>query len=114
MNLAGAECSLFGSLESLDVSVGEALTPHPLTHRLFFCRRLRAAVDAQSNVTESCQLELRTDGHALVPPRDPTVLFDAAVREDFGIRDPLVVLVETSHPDGIYNAATLKSVHISR
>ena len=56
------------------------------------------------------RLTLRTDGHALVPPRDPTVLFDAEVREHFGLRDPLVVLIESSHPQGIYNEATLETV----
>ncbi|MCP4663903.1 MAG: hypothetical protein GY856_51625, partial [bacterium] len=29
------------------------------------------------------RLELRTDGHALVPPADPVVHFDAEVREHF-------------------------------
>jgi len=60
------------------------------------------------------RLELRMDGHALVPPRDPTVLFDQEVREHFGIRDPLILLVETRHPQGIFNPATLRRVqHIS-
>lgn len=56
------------------------------------------------------RLTLRTDGHALVPPRDPAVLFDAEVREHFELRDPLVVLIESSHPQGIYNETTLTSV----
>ena len=56
------------------------------------------------------RLTLRTDGHALVPPRDPAVLFDAEVRDRFELRDPLVVLIETSHPLGIYNRATLARV----
>lgn len=54
------------------------------------------------------RLELRTDGHALVPPDDPVVQFDAEVRERFGLRDPIVVMVESDHPDGIYNPATLR------
>lgn len=53
------------------------------------------------------RLELRTDGRALAPPDDPTVRFDAALRRDFGLRDPLVVYLETSHPNGIYNTDTL-------
>jgi hypothetical protein len=53
------------------------------------------------------RLELRTDGHALVPPDDPVVRVDAEVREHFGLRDPIVVLVETSHPAGIFNRETL-------
>lgn len=56
------------------------------------------------------RLTLRTDGHALVPPRDPAVLFDAEVREHFELRDPLVVLIESSHPEGIYNQETLGKV----
>jgi predicted RND superfamily exporter protein len=55
-------------------------------------------------------LTLRTDGHALVPPRDPAVLFDAEVRQHFGLRDPLVVLIESSDPLGIYNEGTLGKV----
>ncbi len=61
------------------------------------------------------RLELRTDGHALVPADDPAVVFDAEVRERFHLRDPLVVLIESSHPDGVLNPRTLRSVsEISR
>ncbi len=56
------------------------------------------------------RLELRTDGHALVPADDPAVVFDAEVRERFHLRDPLVVLIETSHPDGVLNPGTLRTV----
>lgn len=56
------------------------------------------------------RLTLRTDGHALVPPEDPAVLFDAEVREHFELRDPLVVLVETARPEGIFNTDTLARV----
>jgi predicted RND superfamily exporter protein len=56
------------------------------------------------------RLELRTDGHALVPPDHPVVRTDAGIREHFGLRDPIVVLVETSHPKGIYNLDTLRRV----
>ncbi len=56
------------------------------------------------------RLELRTDGHALVPPADPVVHFDAEVREHFHLRDPIVVFIETRHPEGIYNPATLERV----
>ena len=54
------------------------------------------------------RLELRTDGHALVPPDDPAVAFDDQVRRDFLLRDPIVVLIESSHPDGVYNPDTLR------
>ena len=56
------------------------------------------------------RLELRTDGHALIPPRDPAIAYDAQVREHFGVRDLIVVHIETEHPDGIYNPTTLGSV----
>lgn len=56
------------------------------------------------------RLELRTDGHDLVPPEDPTAIFDSAVRREFGLRDSIVLFVETAHPDGIYNPETLRSV----
>jgi predicted RND superfamily exporter protein len=56
------------------------------------------------------RLKFRTDGHALMPPDHPVVRFDAEVRRDFQLRDPIVVLIETSHPDGIYNLATLRRV----
>lgn len=61
------------------------------------------------------RLELRTDGHALVPADDPAVVIDAEVRERFHLRDPLVILIESSHPDGVLNPRTLHSVQeISR
>jgi uncharacterized protein len=54
------------------------------------------------------RLELRTDGHALVPPGDPAVRVDAEVRKHFGLRDPVLAVVVTDHPDGIYNPGTLR------
>lgn len=56
------------------------------------------------------RLHLRTDGHALVPAVAPAVLLDEAVRSEFGVRDPLVILVHSHHSDGIYNARTLHLV----
>src|ERR1044071_1274863 len=56
------------------------------------------------------RLKLRTDGHALVDENAPEVRFDRAIREQFGIEDPVVVLVKSPHPDGIFNAATLQLV----
>lgn len=56
------------------------------------------------------RLELRTDGHALVPPGDPAVRVDAEVRKHFGLRDPMFVVVVTDHPAGIYNSGTLERV----
>jgi DNA-binding NarL/FixJ family response regulator len=53
------------------------------------------------------RLRLNTDGAALVPPDDPAVAADRAARRLFGLRDPLLVILETRHPDGIWNAGTL-------
>jgi uncharacterized protein len=57
------------------------------------------------------RLQLRTDGHALVPPDDPAVRFDAEVRRHFGLRDPIVVVLQTPRPNGIFNTDTLRRVH---
>jgi predicted RND superfamily exporter protein len=54
------------------------------------------------------RLQLRTDGHALVPPDDPAVRFDAEVRRHFGLRDPIAVVLETSRAEGIFNSDTLR------
>src|SRR5260221_13158496 len=54
------------------------------------------------------RLSLRTDGHALVSEDAPEVLYDRSIREQFGIEDPVVVLIRSSHPDGIFNPATLQ------
>ncbi len=54
------------------------------------------------------RLKLRTDGHALMPLNDPAILFDAEVRDHFHLRDPIVVLVETSRPQGIYDLGTMR------
>ena len=43
---------------------------------------------------------------------DPAVRLEASVRRHFGVRDPLVVLIETSHPRGVWNPATLR--HLQR
>jgi predicted RND superfamily exporter protein len=56
------------------------------------------------------RLQLRTDGHALVPVGDPAVAFDAQVRRHFGLRDPIVVVLQTPRPDGIFNVDTLRRV----
>ena len=56
------------------------------------------------------RLELRVDGRALVPTDDPTLLFDRRIRELFGVRESLVVVVESSHPNGIYNPGTLRTI----
>ncbi len=56
------------------------------------------------------RLELRTDGAALAPPDDPAIVADREVRRHFGLRDPLLVILESDHPDGIFNFDTLSRV----
>ncbi len=56
------------------------------------------------------RLELRTDGAALIPPREAAVTYDRDVRRRFGIRDPMVVVVRTERPEGIFNPGTLRRV----
>jgi predicted RND superfamily exporter protein len=55
-------------------------------------------------------LTLRTDGHALVSQDAPEVRYDRTIRDEFGIEDPVVVLIHSPHADGIFNAATLQLV----
>ena len=56
------------------------------------------------------RLKLRTDGHALVAPNAPEVLYDKAVREKFGIEDQMVVVIRSRDPNGVFNPATLQLV----
>ena len=56
------------------------------------------------------RLGLRTDGYALVPDDAPEVREDRAIREAFGIDDPIVVALHSKHADGIFNAGTFRRV----
>ena len=56
------------------------------------------------------RLKLRTDGHALVDRNAPEVRYDRTLRQEFGLDDQIVVLVRSTHPDGIFNPATLQLV----
>ncbi|HEX4959397.1 MAG TPA: MMPL family transporter [Thermoanaerobaculia bacterium] len=56
------------------------------------------------------RLELRTDGQALVPRRAAAVVYDREVRRRFHVRDPMVVVVRTGSPQGIFNPGTLRRV----
>lgn len=56
------------------------------------------------------RLELRTDGHALVPAGAPAVAYDRQVRDELGIRDPIVVVIRSAHPGGALNVGTLRRV----
>jgi hypothetical protein len=56
------------------------------------------------------RLKLRTDGHALVSPRAPEVLYDQNIRDEFGIEDNIVVLIRSNDPDGFLNPGTVQLV----
>ncbi len=56
------------------------------------------------------RLKLRTDGHALVPADAPEIQQDNRIRADFGLDDPLVVFIRTSHPQGLFNTHTIQMV----
>ena len=56
------------------------------------------------------RLQLRTDGHALVPAYAPEIEVDREIRAEFGVEDPLVVLITSSHPNGLFNIPTLELV----
>lgn len=56
------------------------------------------------------RLQLRTDGHALVPHDAPEIRLDRSIRDEFGTEDPVVVLITSDHPAGIFNAHTVKLV----
>jgi hypothetical protein len=54
------------------------------------------------------RLELRTDGHALVPAGSPALRAHAELRERFGVRDQVVVLLETERPEGVLHPEVLR------
>jgi hypothetical protein len=56
------------------------------------------------------RLKLRTDGAALISPSAPEVLYDQAIRRQFGIEDQFVVLVRSDHADGVFDPGTLQLV----
>ncbi|MBX3395376.1 MAG: MMPL family transporter [Phycisphaerae bacterium] len=56
------------------------------------------------------RLQLRTDGHALLPLHDPGILIDDQVRSTFHLRDQIVVLITASDADGIFNTRTLSLI----
>lgn len=75
---------------------------HPVAVLAFWALALALALPGIA------RLELRTDGRALVSPSSAAVRVDEEVRRAFGRRDQLLVLVESSHPDGVYNPETLR------
>ena len=56
------------------------------------------------------RLKLRTDGHALVPADAPEIQFDQQVRARFDVEDLIVVVVQTTHPDGVFRTDVMQLV----
>ncbi|MCP4246564.1 MAG: MMPL family transporter [bacterium] len=56
------------------------------------------------------RLQLRTDGHALVPDGAPEIRFDQSIRDLFNTPDLIVVVIHSGHLDGVFNAQTLRLV----
>ena len=56
------------------------------------------------------RLRIRTDGHALVPTHADEIRVDRAIREEFATEDPIVILIKTDQPEGIFNVHTLTLV----
>ena len=58
----------------------------------------------------SMRLQLRTDGHALVPTNAPEVLYDRSIRDEFQTEDQIVVLICSDHPEGVFNPHTIELI----
>ncbi len=57
------------------------------------------------------RLQIRTDGHALVPQDAPAITIDEEIRRQFGVEDPIVVMIESNNAErGIFNVHTLELV----
>ncbi|MBK8269994.1 MAG: MMPL family transporter [Planctomycetes bacterium] len=56
------------------------------------------------------KLRLRTDGHALIPQHAPDFRVDREIRKQFGILDPVVVLIRCDDAGGIFNLRSLEYV----
>ena len=77
---------------------------HPL---LVMAVALLAALAVAPGVLK---LNIRTDGHALVPAEAKAIQIDAEIRRTFSLEDPVIVLIRTDDPHGIFNAHTIKLV----
>jgi uncharacterized protein len=71
---------------------------------------LVAAVITLAAASGILRLKLRTDGHALVSPTAPEVVYDQAIRDRFGIEDPIIVVVRSKAEKGIFNAGSIQLV----
>jgi len=56
------------------------------------------------------KLTLNVDGRAMVPKADPVFAFDQEVREKFDLRDPIIILINSTNKNGIFNTQTLLTV----
>ncbi len=56
------------------------------------------------------RLRLRTDGNALLPTKAVEIERDRAIREAFGVRDQIAVVIKSDDPDGVFNIHTLELV----
>ncbi|MEM7048316.1 MAG: MMPL family transporter [Acidobacteriota bacterium] len=77
---------------------------HPRWVIVAFCLLLALAAPGLT------RLELRLDGRALVPSDAPALLADQRIQQIFGVRDPLVVVIDTGRAGGILSADRLRAV----
>src|SRR5262245_54459676 len=55
-------------------------------------------------------LRLSIDGNALTPWGDPSIIQDSKLRREFLLGDPVVILIDTGRPDGIFDFDLLSMV----
>lgn len=57
-------------------------------------------------------LTIDTDPENMLDPGEPVRVFHNTMKKEFGLYDMIVVgVVNTSHPDGVFNVQTLRNVH---
>jgi uncharacterized protein len=104
MHLAGAHLKLDELVVSAFRSLSGYALGHPKRVLVIFALITLAVAPGVG------RLKLRTDGQALVPQKAPAVLYDQAIRQQFGIDDNIVVVVHASGAEGIFNPATVQLV----
>jgi len=70
---------------------------------------LAAAVDAGGSAGIA-RLKLRTDATRWFHPPAPEVIYDQAIRDRFGIEDPIIVVVHSLDREGIFNPGSIQLV----
>ena len=104
MHLAGRDVKLHKWVAGLSSALPRYALSHPQrVVGIFALVTLAAALGLW-------RLKLRTDGHSLVPQKAPAVLYDQAIRQQFGIDDNIVVVIHSSRTEGIFNPATVRLV----